>query len=70
VGVIAVAFGDDDRRRRERPARLTRPSSVPSASDGSQMYSTYDDDWYTHFGGIVPCGIREHGVTSLHALGL
>src|SRR5271166_4725063 len=22
-----------------------------------------------HFGGIVPCGIREHGVTSLHALG-
>ncbi len=23
-----------------------------------------------HFGGIVPCGIREHGVTSLHALGV
>lgn len=23
-----------------------------------------------HFSGIVPCGIREHGVTSLHALGL
>jgi lipoyl(octanoyl) transferase len=23
----------------------------------------------SHFGGIVPCGIREHGVTSLHALG-
>jgi len=23
----------------------------PSASDGSQMYSTYDDDWYAHFGG-------------------
>jgi lipoyl(octanoyl) transferase len=23
-----------------------------------------------HFGGIVPCGVREHGVTSLHALGL
>ncbi len=22
-----------------------------------------------HFSGIVPCGIREHGVTSLHALG-
>jgi lipoyl(octanoyl) transferase len=22
-----------------------------------------------HFGGIVPCGIAEHGVTSLHALG-
>lgn len=24
----------------------------------------------SHFGGIVPCGISEHGVTSLHALGL
>ncbi|MCX7378679.1 MAG: lipoyl(octanoyl) transferase LipB [Alphaproteobacteria bacterium] len=23
-----------------------------------------------HFGGIVPCGIAEHGVTSLHALGI
>lgn len=24
----------------------------------------------THFDGIVPCGIRDHGVTSLHDLGL
>ncbi len=24
----------------------------------------------THFDGIVPCGIREHGVTSLHDIGL
>jgi lipoyl(octanoyl) transferase len=24
----------------------------------------------SHFGGIVPCGISEHGVTSLHDLGL
>lgn len=24
----------------------------------------------THFDGIVPCGIREYGVTSLHALGI
>jgi lipoyl(octanoyl) transferase len=24
----------------------------------------------SHFEGIVPCGIREHGVTSLHDLGL
>ena len=23
-----------------------------------------------HFDGIVPCGIREHGVTSLQALGV
>jgi lipoyl(octanoyl) transferase len=23
-----------------------------------------------HFGGIIPCGIREHGVTSLEALGI
>lgn len=24
----------------------------------------------SHFGGIVPCGIRQHGVTSLHRLGI
>jgi lipoyl(octanoyl) transferase len=24
----------------------------------------------THFSGIVPCGVSEHGVTSLHGLGL
>jgi lipoyl(octanoyl) transferase len=24
----------------------------------------------SHFAGIIPCGISEHGVTSLHALGL
>ena len=24
----------------------------------------------THYAGIVPCGISEHGVTSLHALGI
>jgi lipoyl(octanoyl) transferase len=24
----------------------------------------------SHFSGIVPCGVREHGVTSLHDLGL
>ena len=24
----------------------------------------------THFSGIVPCGVSEHGVTSLHDLGL
>jgi lipoyl(octanoyl) transferase len=23
-----------------------------------------------HFGGIVPCGISQHGVTSLHRLGI
>lgn len=24
----------------------------------------------SHFGGIVPCGVQEHGVTSLHRLGI
>jgi lipoyl(octanoyl) transferase len=24
----------------------------------------------SHYAGIVPCGVREHGVTSLHALGI
>ena len=24
----------------------------------------------SHFEGIIPCGISEHGVTSLHALGI
>ncbi|MDH5188185.1 MAG: lipoyl(octanoyl) transferase LipB, partial [Rhodospirillaceae bacterium] len=24
----------------------------------------------THFSGIVPCGVAQHGVTSLHALGI
>jgi lipoyl(octanoyl) transferase len=24
----------------------------------------------SHFDGIIPCGISEHGVTSLHALGI
>lgn len=24
----------------------------------------------SHFGGIVPCGVQEHGVTSLHRLGV
>lgn len=24
----------------------------------------------THFAGIIPCGVREHGVTSLHDLGI
>ncbi len=24
----------------------------------------------SHFGGIIPCGIRQHGVTSLHRLGI
>ena len=28
------------------------------------------DPDFRHFSGIVPCGIREHGVTSLHALGI
>jgi len=23
-----------------------------------------------HFGGIIPCGIAEHGVTSIHAQGV
>jgi lipoyl(octanoyl) transferase len=28
------------------------------------------DPELSHFGGIVPCGVREHGVTSLVDLGV
>ena len=51
--------GQDRRHRRARVAlgELARRGAERRARPG-------------HFAGIVPCGIREHGVTSLQALGV
>jgi lipoate-protein ligase B len=50
------------------PAPLALQSgSGPRSSNGARTNETPD---LSHFSGIVPCGIREHGVTSLAALGV
>jgi lipoyl(octanoyl) transferase len=62
---------------------VTRPGSAPAQDDKiaamglrvshgvtSHGISLNVDPDLSHYGGIVPCGIADHGVTSLAALGL
>ena len=62
VWVVDPATGGD-RKIAALGVRLTRWVSWHGVS------LNIDPD-LEHFDGIVPCGIREHGVTSLHALGV
>ncbi len=64
VGVwVADPLGGHDRKIAALGVRLTRWVSWHGVS------LNIDPD-LGHFDGIVPCGIREHGVTSLRALGV
>ncbi len=57
-------------------ARGTREDKIAAIGVRVRRWVTFHgvslnvDPDLTHFDGIVPCGIREHGVTSLHDLGL
>ena len=59
------------RRPRPRPRRRSPLSGFASSRwvswHGVALNVAPD---LRHYGGIVPCGISEHGVTSLHALGI
>ena len=63
-----------DRRRAPtaRPPRTRSPPSASSCAAGSAFTASRSTSSRTcsHFDGIVPCGIRDHGVTSLVDLGL
>ncbi len=64
VGVwVADARSGQDRKVAALGVRLTRWVSWHGVSLNV-------DPELAHFEGIVPCGIREHGVTSLRALGV
>jgi lipoyl(octanoyl) transferase len=57
-------------------ARGTREDKIAAIGVRVRRWVTFHgvslnvDPDLTHFDGIVPCGVREHGVTSLHDLGL
>jgi lipoyl(octanoyl) transferase len=57
-------------------ARGTREDKIAALGVRVRRWVTFHgvsinvDPDLTHFSGIVPCGVREHGVTSLHDLGL
>jgi len=69
-------------RREGRPGvwtvRSDRPAEAKIAAVGVRLrkwvsfhgFSINVEPELTHFGGIVPCGVREYGVTSLADLGL
>jgi len=64
--------------RPDRPARLGQPAEDKIAAIGIRLRKWVSfhgiainvEPDLTHFSGIVPCGIAEHGVTSLVDLGL
>ena len=65
--------GPTGRRRptAARPrTRSPRSASACAAGSPSTGWRSTSSPTSTHFGGIVPCGIRGHGVTSLVDLGL
>lgn len=64
--------------RPDRPARLEQPAEDKIAAIGIRLRKWVSfhgiainvEPDLTHFSGIVPCGIADHGVTSLVDLGL
>ena len=79
-GAVAVAGSDPEHSSGERTAEQSRPTIVEEkiaaigvrvrhwvAFHGLALNVNPD---LSHFSGIVPCGIAEYGVTSLHALGI
>lgn len=79
-----AAFNVRGERREDRVGVwVRRPEKAPGAEDKIAAIGIRVRRWVTfhgislnvepdldHFGGIVPCGIRQHGVTSLVDLGL
>ncbi len=78
-------FGIQGERRADRvgiwvvrtsPAGLVREDKIAAIGVRVRKWVTFHgialnvDPNLEHFAGIVPCGIREHGVTSLHDLGV
>ena len=72
-----------ERRRDRVGVWVRRPDKAPGAEDKIAAIGVRLKRWIsfhgvsmnvepelTHFSGIVPCGVREHGVTSLADLGL
>src|SRR5690349_19660868 len=57
-------------------ARGTREDKIAAIGVRVRRWVTFHgvsinvDPDLTHFSGFVPCGVRDHGVTSLHELGL
>jgi len=83
IGTLA-AFNVHGERREDRVGVwVRRPEKAPGAEDKIAAIGIRVRRWVTfhgislnvepdldHFAGIVPCGIRQHGVTSLVDLGL
>jgi lipoyl(octanoyl) transferase len=67
VGVwVERREGEGDRLRQDKIAAIGVRLRRWVSSHGFSINVAPD---LSHFAGIIPCGIREHGVTSLAALG-
>ena len=79
IDTLAV-FGVPGERREDRVgvwvAREGREDKIAAIGIRVRHWVTFHgislnvDPDLAHFGGIVPCGVRDHGVTSLKALGV